>query len=71
MVCVLRRCTTPVLLRHATESGAEFELVGSCFVLGLMEGEASVTVELAVDDSADENMGPEKLMDSVEEFLIK
>jgi hypothetical protein len=71
VVCVLRRCTTPVLLRRATESGAEFELVGSCFVLGLMEGEALVTVELGADDSANENMGHEKLVDSAEEFLIK
>jgi hypothetical protein len=42
VMCVLRRCTTPVLLRHAVEPGTAFELVGSCFVLGLMDGEALV-----------------------------
>ncbi|KAF2265467.1 HET-domain-containing protein [Lojkania enalia] len=71
VVCVLRRCTTPVLLRHTSESDMEFELVGSCFVLGLMDGEALVTIEMAVDDSGDEDREHEKLVDSAEEFLIR
>lgn len=72
VVCVLRRCTTPVLLRRAGESDKAFKLVGSCFVLGLMDGEASVTIESEIDDSCDsEGRIHIKLVDSAVEFLIE
>jgi hypothetical protein len=44
VVGVLRRCRTPLLPRRVKESDEVFKLVGSCFVLGLMDGEAKVKI---------------------------
>ena len=38
MICVLKACSTPVVLR---EVGGHYVHVGTCFVLGLMEGQAA------------------------------
>ncbi|KAF2677862.1 hypothetical protein K458DRAFT_464497 [Lentithecium fluviatile CBS 122367] len=42
MIGVLQGCPTPVLLR---QEGTQYANLGTCFVLGLMEGEAALQVE--------------------------
>ena len=45
LICVLHGCTVPVILRERYETsslvGSFFELVGECFVSGIMDGEAA------------------------------
>jgi hypothetical protein len=39
-VCVVRMCDIPLLLRQASEGSGKYNLVGECYVHGIMDGEA-------------------------------
>jgi hypothetical protein len=42
LICVLSRCRIPVILRKFSNY---YRFVGTCFVLGLMDGEAAQLLE--------------------------
>lgn len=44
-VCLLKGCASPLLLRPGP-GGCYYSVVGPCFVLGLMDGEASTLLQV-------------------------
>ena len=60
LVCIIFGCSVPVLLRRCEDAGGReeyFQLIGECYIRGIMEGEA---LELARRESGN-NTIPKKL----------
>ena len=45
VVCILYGCSVPVVLRPDADGGKWWQLVGECYVHGMMDGEAIVGSE--------------------------